>query len=77
MITDVGMPGFSGPVLAEPLAAARPQTRVIYISGDPEGATLRHGIQGPRYAFLEKPFTCEDLVGEVRQVLDLPTSQSA
>jgi two-component system, cell cycle sensor histidine kinase and response regulator CckA len=77
MITDVIMPGFSGPVLAERLALDRPETRVIYTSGDPEDAAARHGMRGPHYEFLEKPFTSDDLVGKVRQVLDSPRGLSA
>ena len=77
MITDVIMPGFSGPVLAERLALDRPETRVIYTSGDPEDAAARHGMRGPHYEILEKPFTSDDLVGKVRQVLDSPRGLSA
>jgi PAS domain S-box-containing protein len=69
MITDVIMPGCSGPVLAERLAVERPETRVLYTSGDPGNAALC-GMWGIDYAFLGKPFTGDDLLSKVRRVLD-------
>jgi hypothetical protein len=54
------MPGFNGHVLAEPLALDRPETRVLYTSGDPDDANARHGVLGRDYAFLEKPFGSDD-----------------
>jgi two-component system, cell cycle sensor histidine kinase and response regulator CckA len=70
LITDVMMPGFSGPVLAERLVAARPETRVLYSSGYADDAVFKHGMLGPDCAFLEKPFTRDDLVRKVRELLD-------
>jgi two-component system, cell cycle sensor histidine kinase and response regulator CckA len=72
MVTDVNMPGFNGHVLAERLAVDRPETRVLYTSGDPNDADARHDVSGPHYAFLEKPFTSDELVGKVREILDSP-----
>jgi CheY-like chemotaxis protein len=71
MITDVVMPGFSGPVLAKRLAAARPETRVLYTSGYAEDAVVQSVI-GPNCAFLEKPFTRDALIRKVRELLDAP-----
>ena len=71
MITDVVMPGFSGPVLAERLAAIRPETRVLYTSGYDEDAVVQC-VLGADCAFLEKPFARDALVRKVRELLDLP-----
>ncbi|HEV3039149.1 MAG TPA: ATP-binding protein [Candidatus Angelobacter sp.] len=68
MITDVVMPGLSGPVLAERLSATRPETRVLYTSGYADQA----GDLGPECTFLEKPFTRDALVKKVRELLDSP-----
>jgi two-component system cell cycle sensor histidine kinase/response regulator CckA len=73
MITDVVMPGLSGPVLAARLAAGRPETRVLYISGYIDDAVVEHGKLGPDCAFLEKPFTRDTLIRKVRELLDSPT----
>lgn len=77
MITDVNMPGFSGHVLAERLAIDRPETRVLYTSGDPDDVDARHDMLGPKYAFLEKPFTSDDLAGKIREILDSPKPLAA
>ena len=73
MITDVIMPGFTGRVLAERLAVDRPETKVLFTSGYADDATAKHGVLGADCAFLEKPFTRDDLVRKVRELLDLPT----
>jgi two-component system, cell cycle sensor histidine kinase and response regulator CckA len=70
MITDVVMPGFSGSVLAEKLAAIRPETKVLYASGYNDDSIIQLRVRGQDYAFLEKPFTREDLLRKVRGLLD-------
>jgi two-component system cell cycle sensor histidine kinase/response regulator CckA len=76
MITDVVMPGLSGPALAEKLTSARPETKVLYTSGYADDAVFKPGMLGPNCAFLEKPFTRDDLVRKVRDLLDSPTHSS-
>jgi two-component system, cell cycle sensor histidine kinase and response regulator CckA len=73
MITDVVMPGFGGPILAERLAAIRPETKVLYTSGYAADEIVHMRAPGQDYAFLEKPFTRNDLVRRVRDLLDSPT----
>jgi two-component system cell cycle sensor histidine kinase/response regulator CckA len=70
MITDVVMPGLSGPALAKKLGAARPDTKVLYTSGYAADEILQHGGVSPDCAFLEKPFTRDALVRKVRELLD-------
>jgi PAS domain S-box-containing protein len=69
MLTDVVMPGGSGRVYAEKLGAARPDMKVLYMSGYTDDAIVRHGLLDPHIAFLEKPFTPAALTGKVREVL--------
>jgi two-component system, cell cycle sensor histidine kinase and response regulator CckA len=70
MITDVVMPGFSGSVLAEKLATSRPEIKVLFASGYSDEAVIPSRMPGQHYAFLEKPFTREDLLRKVRDLLD-------
>ena len=77
MITDVVMPGFTGLVLAERLAQLRPETKVLFTSGYANDETAKQEISGTTCAFLEKPFTRDDLVRRVRELLDLPTQAIA
>jgi two-component system, cell cycle sensor histidine kinase and response regulator CckA len=72
MITDVVMPGFTGRALAERLTADRPETKVLFTSGYADDETAKYGMFGADNAFLEKPFTRDDLVRKVRELLDLP-----
>jgi PAS domain S-box-containing protein len=72
LVTDVIMPGISGPDLAARLQSTNPQARVLYISGyTDEMIGSRGGIQ-PGMHFLQKPFTFGALLTKVREVLDAP-----
>jgi two-component system, cell cycle sensor histidine kinase and response regulator CckA len=61
LLTDVIMPGMSGCVLADILSPQRPEMRVLYMSGYPDGEIARHGVAGPGTPILRKPFTRDDL----------------
>jgi len=74
LITDVVMPGMSGPQLASQIAAERPGMRILYTSGYPDDALGPHGGLPPGTAFVQKPLTPDDLADRVREVLDAPTS---
>jgi PAS domain S-box-containing protein len=69
LLTDVVMPGASGPELTDRLLALQPALKVIYMSGYTEAAIVQHGILNPGLAFLNKPFTSETLGQKLRQVL--------
>lgn len=70
LITDVIMPGGSGPDLFVRARLARPNLRVLYMSGYTDDAVSRHKLLTPDSAFIQKPFTAEDLSRKVRGVLD-------
>jgi two-component system cell cycle sensor histidine kinase/response regulator CckA len=70
LLTDVVMPGASGPALTRQLVEQRPALRVIYMSGYTEDAIVHHGVLKPGIAFLNKPFTSETLGARIREVLE-------
>jgi two-component system cell cycle sensor histidine kinase/response regulator CckA len=70
LLTDVVMPGASGPELTKRLMGERRALRVIYMSGFTEDAIVHHGVLKPGIAFLHKPFTSETLGQKIREVLE-------
>jgi two-component system cell cycle sensor histidine kinase/response regulator CckA len=70
LVTDVVMPGMTGPKLVELVAPTRPEMKVLYISGYSEDAIAHHGLTGPGRALLSKPFSPEVFLRRVRQSLD-------
>jgi DNA-binding NtrC family response regulator len=69
LLTDVVLPGASGPELTRQLVERRPSLKVIYMSGYTEETIVHYGVLNPGVAFLHKPFTSETLVRKVREVL--------
>jgi DNA-binding NarL/FixJ family response regulator len=72
LLTDVVMPQMSGPTLARRLAGARPEMKVLCMSGYTDDSIVRHGVLDARIAYLQKPITPETLTSKVREVLDGP-----
>ena len=70
LLTDLIMPGPSGVELAEQLRNARPRVRVLFMSGYSDNAIVRDGLLGDSAAFLQKPFTPEELLRKLRHVID-------
>jgi DNA-binding NtrC family response regulator len=67
----------TGPQLAKLIVADRPGLRVLYISGHSEAHAVPAGRVGPGTAFLQKPFTVESLLREVRGLLEgLPREEA-
>jgi two-component system cell cycle sensor histidine kinase/response regulator CckA len=70
LLTDVVMPGGSGPDLTRMLRVRRPDLHVVYMSGYTEDAIVQHGVLQPGIAFLNKPFSSRSLDQKLREVLD-------
>ena len=75
LITDVVMPGMSGPNLAARLLQQTPHLRVLYMSGYTDDATEVHGAFWGGVPLLQKPFTPSQLAENVRMALDHDSTQ--
>jgi PAS domain S-box-containing protein len=73
LLTDVVMPGMSGRILFERIAALNPETRVLFMSGYSDDAMLRHGVDTVGAHFIQKPFAMDALTAKVREALGTTT----
>jgi two-component system cell cycle sensor histidine kinase/response regulator CckA len=76
LITDVVMPGISGPVLAARASELLPDLRILFMSGYTEDVIQHHGLSRGTAAFIQKPFAPGDLVRKVRQLLDVDETRA-
>jgi PAS domain S-box-containing protein len=70
VVTDIVMPGMTGPVVAKQILENRPDVKVLFISGYSDGAIAHQGLLDGDAAYIEKPFGIEILVQKVREILD-------
>jgi two-component system cell cycle sensor histidine kinase/response regulator CckA len=69
LLSDVVMPGMSGPMVAEMLTKMRPSIKVVFMSGYTDDAIVRHGVRVREVPFLQKPFTPDQLANKILEVL--------
>jgi CheY-like chemotaxis protein len=69
VISDVVMPGGSGPELVKTLLETRPNLSVLYISGPADSAMAPSRGDTPPHLILIKPFSLADLLARIRQIL--------
>ena len=70
LLTDVVMPGLSGPELVRQLHGARPDLEVLYMSGYNDSRLISRGIEEAKVNLLAKPFTPDELVERVRSLIE-------
>ena len=68
VVSDVVMPGMSGPALIELLLLTRPDLKVLYMSGYANDALVNHSVIERGFVFLQKPFAPLELVRKVREL---------
>ncbi len=69
VLTDVIMPGMKGRELGGRLAAIRTGIKILYMSAHTEDTAMDLDMIVPGTAFIEKPFSPEELASKVREVL--------
>lgn len=70
LVSDVGLPnGMNGRQLADAARVARPELKVLFITGYAENAVLNYGDLEPGMQVLTKPFASEALARRVREMI--------
>ena len=69
LLTDVILPERNGRQLATQISVQQPEIKVLYMSGYPADVIDRHGVLEKGIAFLQKPFTHQELMRKVSEVL--------
>ena len=72
LLTDVVMPGMNGWELAHSIQPMRVEMKVLYMSGYTDLVQNHQSVLEPGVAFLQKPFTPNELAHKIREVLDAP-----
>jgi two-component system cell cycle sensor histidine kinase/response regulator CckA len=70
LVTDVVLPGSSGPDLFQRITLRDQRLKVLYMSGYTDDAVFRTGRLQRGVAFIQKPFTADGIRRKIREVLD-------
>ena len=70
VISDVVMPGASGPALLKYLWERHPSLKILFMSGYADDAVPTLGRLDKGTVFLQKPFTSERLITKVQEALE-------
>ncbi|MGI4797737.1 MAG: PAS domain S-box protein, partial [Janthinobacterium lividum] len=70
LVTDVGLPGgMNGRQVADAARVARPDLKVLFITGYAENAVVSHGHIDPGMHILTKPFALEALASRIKDLI--------
>ncbi len=73
LISDVGLPGgMNGRQVADAARVARPDLKVLFITGYAESAVLSHGRLSPGMHVMTKPFELDALARRAKELIDAP-----
>ena len=70
VLTDVVMPTMGGAELARELRQRRPNLKVVFMSGYTQGTLELSSLDESASRFLPKPFTTDQLIGTLRELLE-------
>jgi signal transduction histidine kinase len=76
LLTDIVLPRVNGVDLARRLQEKRPGMRVMFTSGYTGRSLEASGVLEHPDAFIEKPFTADDLARQVRLVIERPVAKA-
>ncbi len=71
LVTDVGLPGgMNGRQMADAARVARPDLKVLFITGYAEKSVIGNGHLAPGMAVLTKPFPVETMAARIRSMIN-------
>ena len=71
ILSDVLMPEGNGPGIVARVRELFPAAKVLHMSGHTGDVAIRDDAAEPAAAFIQKPFTGDELAARVRQLLQL------
>jgi PAS domain S-box-containing protein len=74
LVTDIVMPRMSGTELAQAVRPLRPDMKVLFMSGYTDSSNVQYGGPFEHTAFLQKPFTADELCHAVHAALAVGTA---
>jgi two-component system, cell cycle sensor histidine kinase and response regulator CckA len=77
LLTDVVLPGISGPDVAVAIKRERPALGVVYMSGYTDDSTLLQQVASGSVPLVRKPLQLGQLTRTLRAVLDAPPADTA
>jgi len=75
ILSDVIMPGMSGPEAVAAVRMLHPEAKVLYASGYTADAITDRGVLPPGVELVEKPYTTTQVASRIRSVLDRRRSE--
>ena len=70
LVTDVGLPGMNGRQLAEFARQARPDLRVLFMTGYTANAAVRAGFLAKGMQMVTKPFALDVMATRIREMIE-------
>jgi len=70
LLTDVRLPGMDGHQLYQKAVRLRAGLPVVFMSGYTDNVLAERGLEEAGTAFLQKPFSHDELAAKVRAALD-------
>ncbi|MBY0382418.1 MAG: response regulator [Xanthobacteraceae bacterium] len=71
IVSDVVMPEMDGPTMLAQMRKQNPDMKIIFVSGYAEDAFAKSLPEGQQFNFLPKPFTLSQLVGAVKETMNV------
>jgi DNA-binding NtrC family response regulator len=77
ILTDVVMPGMSGPALVDHLLSLDPHIRVLFMSGYDDRQIVQKYVVERGFALIPKPFTLQGLGSVVRDLMNANVAEAS